>query len=99
MLHHLFSDANQQSRFHRLPTWAHVLFAIVYSSITTVMHADCSFKKELAFAHAEIGIVNIFRDPQSSAIAFASQMQVNTDGAPDSSKGSGSICFSEEVKE
>lgn len=40
--------------------------------------------QESTFAHAEIGTVKIFRDASSNAIAFASQMQVNTDGAPDS---------------
>lgn len=46
--------------------------------------ALCSLTKESTFAHAEIGPVKIFRDAQTQAIAFASQMQVNTDGAPDS---------------
>lgn len=45
---------------------------------------QCPLTPESTFAHAEIGPVKIFRDVSSNAIAFASQMQVNTDGAPDS---------------
>jgi hypothetical protein len=37
-----------------------------------------------SFAHSEIGTIVIHRDAAQGAIAFASQMQVNTDGAPDS---------------
>jgi hypothetical protein len=46
--------------------------------------AECLLTQESTFAHAEIGPVPILRDASSHAIAFASQMQVNTDGAPDS---------------
>jgi hypothetical protein len=46
--------------------------------------ADCILTKEFAFPHAEIGTIEVFRDPGTKAIAFASQMQVNTDGAQDS---------------
>jgi hypothetical protein len=46
--------------------------------------ARCPLTPESTFAHAEIGDVGIFRDSSTNAIAFASQMQVNTDGAPDS---------------
>jgi hypothetical protein len=84
MQNHQFSQTSQQSRFNRPPRWANAFFLLLFSCMATVTHADCSLKKEQAFAHAEIGTVNIFRDPQSTAIAFASQMQVNTDGAPDS---------------
>lgn len=49
-----------------------------------VATADCTLTKEFAFPHAEIGTIEVFRDPGTKAIAFASQMQVNTDGAPDS---------------
>jgi hypothetical protein len=45
---------------------------------------ECSLTEELVFNHAEIGAVQIFRDTNANAIAFTSQMQVNTDGAPDS---------------
>ena len=58
--------------------------ALLLCCLPTVAAADCTLSKELAFRHAEIGTVQVFRDPGSSAIAFASQMQVNTDGAPDS---------------
>lgn len=46
--------------------------------------AQCPLIPETNIAHAETGPVKIFRDAQTQAIAFASQMQVNTDGAPDS---------------
>lgn len=46
--------------------------------------AQCTLTQESTFAHAEIGPVKIFRDAQTQAVAFAAQMQVNTDGAPDS---------------
>lgn len=52
--------------------------------LSTAAAAECTLTKEFAFAHTEIGTVQVFRDPGSKAIAFASQMQVNTDGAPDS---------------
>jgi hypothetical protein len=46
--------------------------------------ADCGLTREATFNHAEIGPVQLYRDAGTHAIAFASQMQVNTDGAPDS---------------
>jgi hypothetical protein len=52
--------------------------------LSTAALADCKLAKELTFKHDEIGTIPIFRDPGTQAIAFASQMQVNTDGAPDS---------------
>lgn len=38
------------------------------------------------FRHAEIGVVRLYKDTRSDtpAVIFASRMQVNTDGAPDS---------------
>lgn len=57
---------------------------VVLCGISTSAVAECALTKELIFHHAEIGTVQIFRDADSRAIAFASQMQVNTDGAPDS---------------
>lgn len=51
---------------------------------STLAAAECTLVKQQTFVHAEIGSVNVFRDAGSGAIAFASQMQVNTDGAPDS---------------
>ncbi|WAK02311.1 glycoside hydrolase family 75 protein [Methylobacter sp. YRD-M1] len=52
--------------------------------LSTVASADCTLTREFTFPHAEMGPVQVFRDLGSKAIAFASQMQVNTDGAPDS---------------
>lgn len=52
--------------------------------VSTAAGAQCPLTQESTFAHAEIGPVKIFRDVSSSALTFASQMQVNTDGAPDS---------------
>jgi hypothetical protein len=48
------------------------------------VQAACTLTGEQSFQHAEIGIVKTFRDTPTRAVAFASQMQVNTDGAPDS---------------
>jgi hypothetical protein len=60
------------------------IFIYSVGCLSTAAFADCSLTKEMSFHHAEIGTVQVFRDPGSKAIAFASQMQVNTDGAPDS---------------
>jgi hypothetical protein len=60
------------------------IFLYSVGSISTAAVADCLLTKEMSFPHAEIGTVQVFRDPGSKAIGFASQMQVNTDGAPDS---------------
>ena len=60
------------------------IFALFLCGLSTAAAADCTQTKEFAFTHAEIGRVQIFRAPDSKAIAFASQMQVNADGAPDS---------------
>lgn len=46
--------------------------------------ADYALSPEFTFSHEEIGKLKVFRDPATKAISFASQMQVNTDGAPDS---------------
>ncbi|MDP1678677.1 MAG: glycoside hydrolase family 75 protein [Candidatus Nitrotoga sp.] len=59
-------------------------FALVFFFLSSSAVANCTLVKELTFSHDEIGAIQILRDPQSKAIAFASQMQVNTDGAPDS---------------
>lgn len=46
---------------------------------------DCAMKKTEVFKHAEIGNVPIFEQSEGDrAVLFESQMQVNTDGAPDS---------------
>ena len=50
------------------------------SDTFAVAAADCTLTKELAFPHAEIGTMQVFRDAGSSAIAFASQMQVKNKG-------------------
>jgi hypothetical protein len=52
--------------------------------LSTIATADCTLTKEFTFPHSETSPVQVFRDSGSKAIAFASQMQVNTDGAPDS---------------
>ena len=59
-----------------------VTFPIGIFAISAVV--ECSLTRELVFNHAEIGAVQIFRDINANAIVFMSQMQVNTDGAPDS---------------
>jgi hypothetical protein len=46
--------------------------------------AQCNLLHESNFTHDEIGTISISRDPQTKALVFTSQMQVNTDGAPDS---------------
>lgn len=60
------------------------IFVLSLSCSTAPAAAPCALAQESAFVHAEIGPIKIFRDAPSNAIAFASQMQVNTDGAPDS---------------
>lgn len=62
----------------------HRIFFFWMGYISTIAAAECTLTKEFSFPHAEIGTIEVFRDPDSKAIAFASQMQVNTDGAPDS---------------
>ncbi|MDX9975683.1 MAG: glycoside hydrolase family 75 protein, partial [FCB group bacterium] len=45
--------------------------------------ADDSIGKEFTFPHDEIGQVPVYRDPETKALLFVSQMHVNIDGAPD----------------
>ena len=52
--------------------------------MVSTANAQCNLVRESNFSHDEIGTVKIFRDQQTKALAFSSQMQVNTDGAPDS---------------
>ena len=52
--------------------------------VISTANAQCNLVREFNFSHAEIGPVKIFRDHQTNALVFSSQMQVNTDGAPDS---------------
>lgn len=63
---------------------SHTIMAVAVLLSAAGTSAQCPLTQESTFAHAEIGPVKIFRDAQTQAIAFASQMQVNTDGAPDS---------------
>lgn len=58
--------------------------ALYFCWFSATAIAQCPLTQESTFAHTEIGAVKIFRDASTNAIAFASQMQVNTDGAPDS---------------
>lgn len=60
------------------------IFFLSLGCLSTAAAAECSLTTELSFRHGEIGTVQVFRDAGSNAIVFASQMQVNTDGAPDS---------------
>lgn len=60
------------------------IYSLALGCFSTAMAVECSLTRELTFRHAEIGPIQIFRDTASNAIAFAAQMQVNTDGAPDS---------------
>ena len=46
--------------------------------------AQCDLVRESNFPHDEIGTVSLFRHQPTKALVFSSQMQVNTDGAPDS---------------
>lgn len=46
--------------------------------------AQCNLTRQFNFTHDEIGTISISRERQTSAVVFSSQMQVNTDGAPDS---------------
>lgn len=62
----------------------HLAIGATLSALASWSAAECPLIPQQTFAHAEIGAVNVFQDPASRAIAFASQMQVNTDGAPDS---------------
>ncbi|MCK6389369.1 MAG: hypothetical protein L6Q65_17510 [Zoogloea sp.] len=55
--------------------------AIALGAFSDLAVAQCPLTPESTFAHAEIGPVKIFRDMSSNDISFASQMQVNTDGA------------------
>lgn len=47
-------------------------------------NAQCSLTREFNFSHDEIGTIKVFREARTNALVFSSQMQVNTDGAPDS---------------
>ncbi|MBI4519151.1 MAG: hypothetical protein HY699_25450 [Deltaproteobacteria bacterium] len=68
----------------RHPSISGAILVLAVACLGTRGAAQCTLTQESTFAHAEIGSVTIFRDVSTDAIAFASQMQVNTDGAPDS---------------
>jgi hypothetical protein len=62
-------------------------FALALSVILVAGHAAaaaCNLAREATFHHQEIGPVGIYRDAATKAVVFASQLHVNTDGAPDS---------------
>ena len=69
---------------HSITRYRRQILVLFLCGLSTAAVAECALTKEFSFPHAEIGTVQVFRDPGSKAIAFASQMQVNTDGAPDS---------------
>lgn len=62
----------------------HLLIGATLSALASWSAAECTLTPRQTFPHAEIGAIKVLQDPASKAIAFASQMQVNTDGAPDS---------------
>lgn len=62
----------------------HLVIGAALSALAGWSAAECSLIQQQTFPHAGIGTVQVLLDPASRAIAFASQMQVNTDGAPDS---------------
>lgn len=61
-----------------------VLSLSLIFSAPSYASAQCDRTREFNFTHEEIGTVGIFRERQTRAILFSSQMHVNTDGAPDS---------------
>lgn len=72
------------------------LVVLALGAVSASAAGQCTLAPKLAFPHGEIGTVRVLQEPTSKAIAFASQMQVNTDGAPDSyhpdDKGITHIC-------
>jgi hypothetical protein len=63
---------------------AAVLVVLIAPSTIAAAPPPCGLLDAGTFQHDEVGDIPLFRDEQTRAIAFASQMQVNTDGAPDS---------------
>jgi hypothetical protein len=61
-----------------------LLIAFAVSFESRAQPPACELAGAGEFAHDEIGPIPLFRDASTGAIAFASQMQVNADGAPDS---------------
>jgi hypothetical protein len=54
----------------------------VYASIAAA--EQCTLTPQSRFKHSEMGEIPVLRDETSKAVVYASQMQVDTDGAPDS---------------
>lgn len=73
-----------------------LLIVLVLAPTIGATQPPCGLLDAGTFEHAEVGEIALFRDRDTKAIAFASQMQVNTDGAPDSyhpdDKGITHIC-------
>jgi hypothetical protein len=61
-----------------------VLIVLIAPSTSAAAQPPCGLLDAGTFHHVEVGDIPLFRDEQTRAIAFASQMHVNTDGAPDS---------------
>jgi len=57
---------------------------LALGSVAAASAQECPLNQKQTFRHDEIGTIQILQDVASNAIAFASQMHVNTDGAPDS---------------
>lgn len=65
----------------------HACLALMLSMIVCAAndaHAQCTLVNKSVLQHEEIGKIPILRDSTTNAVVFASQMQVNTDGASDS---------------
>lgn len=67
---------------YRTNVW--LLTPLFLAGFSSGSFATCEIAKESTFRHDEIGAIAIFRDHRTDVVAFSSQMQVNTDGAPDS---------------
>lgn len=52
-------------------------------STPNLASTNCNLTQESVFPHVEIGQIPILRDRLTNAVLFSSQMQVDTDGAPD----------------
>ena len=77
------TESNMEKR-HMITRNRRQILVFFLCGLAAAAAADCTLTRELPFPRAEIGTVQVFRDAGSKAIAFASQMQVNTDGAPGS---------------
>jgi hypothetical protein len=61
-----------------------LMLSLALIGFPSFARAECPLVKDGVFSHDEIGEIQLSGNPSLPAIAFASQMQVNTDGAPDS---------------